>query len=52
VADLVYISLTIAFFVLCVLYVRWCDRIIGDDPAGELTGEHESIPAVVTDSPS
>ncbi len=28
-ADVVFIAITIAFFALCVLYVNWCDRIIG-----------------------
>jgi hypothetical protein len=30
-ADLIYIAIALAFFALCVLYVRWCDRIIGPD---------------------
>jgi hypothetical protein len=33
VADLLFVVITIAFFVLCVGYVRVCDRIIGPDPA-------------------
>jgi hypothetical protein len=33
VADLLFVVITIAFFVLCVAYVRACDRIIGPDPA-------------------
>jgi hypothetical protein len=32
VADLLFVIITIAFFVLCVGYVRVCDRIIGPDP--------------------
>jgi hypothetical protein len=32
VADLLFVVITIAFFVLCVAYVRVCDRIIGPDP--------------------
>ena len=31
-ADLLFVVITIAFFVLCVAYVRVCDRIIGPDP--------------------
>jgi hypothetical protein len=31
VADLLFVVITIAFFVLCVAYVRVCDRIIGPD---------------------
>jgi hypothetical protein len=33
VADLLFVIITIAFFVLCVGYVRVCDRIIGPDAA-------------------
>jgi hypothetical protein len=32
-ADLAFLVVTIAFFVLCVAYVGVCDRIIGPDPA-------------------
>ena len=32
-ADFVYIAIALAFFALCVLYVVWCDRIVGDDEA-------------------
>lgn len=35
--DVVVIAVTIAFFALCVLYVRWCDHIIGQDT------EHEDV---------
>ena len=35
-ADLVFIVIVVAFFALCVGYVRLCDRIIGpDSPARE-----------------
>lgn len=30
--DLVLVVATLAFIALCVAYVGWCDRIIGDDP--------------------
>ncbi len=30
-ADSIYIAIALAFFALCALYVRWCDRIIGPD---------------------
>ncbi len=30
--DLVLVVATLAFIALCVVYVGWCDRIIGDDP--------------------
>jgi hypothetical protein len=32
VADLLFVVITVAFFVLCIGYVRVCDRIIGPDP--------------------
>ena len=31
--DVIVVVITVAFFALCVAYVRWCDRIIGPDPA-------------------
>jgi hypothetical protein len=37
--DLLFVAMTIAFFVLCVGYVRVCDRIIGPDP--RLPGDPE-----------
>ena len=33
-ADLVFVSILVAFFALCVVYLRWCDRIIGPDESG------------------
>ena len=30
--DVVVLAVVAAFFVLCVAYVWWCDRIIGPDP--------------------
>jgi hypothetical protein len=33
VTDLLFIAIVVAFFALCVGYVRLCDRIIGPDPA-------------------
>jgi hypothetical protein len=30
-ADLIFVSIIVSFFALCVLYLRWCDRIIGPD---------------------
>lgn len=36
-ADVVFIAIALGFFALCVLYVEWCDRIIGaDDPTVEV----------------
>jgi hypothetical protein len=39
-ADVVFIALAIAFFAICVLYVRGCDRIVAsadDDSTADLT---------------
>ena len=30
-ADVVFVAIALAFFALCVLYVRWCDIIMGPD---------------------
>jgi hypothetical protein len=30
-ADLILVSIFIAFIALCVAYVGWCDRIVGSD---------------------
>lgn len=41
-ADVLFVVITIAFFVLCVGYVWMCDRIIGPDPSmPEATAEAE-----------
>jgi hypothetical protein len=39
-ADLIFVAVTVAFFAICVLYVRACDRIIGPD---------ETVPAANED---
>jgi hypothetical protein len=38
-ADLVLVLIVLAFFGLCVLYIRGCERIIRSDDIGELTVE-------------
>ena len=30
-ADIVFVAIALAFFALCVLYIRWCDIIMGPD---------------------
>jgi hypothetical protein len=41
-SDFVFIAVTIVFFAICSLYVKWCDKIIGaDEPRSthdEVTG--------------
>ena len=46
-ADLIFVSVLVAFFTLCVAYLKWCDRIIGPDEFG---AEHDdsSSPYVAT----
>ncbi|HEU0287835.1 MAG TPA: hypothetical protein VFR22_12385 [Nocardioidaceae bacterium] len=36
-SDLIFVALTVAFFALCVAYVRGCDRIVesGSPPTEE-----------------
>jgi hypothetical protein len=46
VTDLLFIAITVAFFALCVGYVRLCDRIIGPDPADREPGEPEVTAAL------
>ena len=44
--DLLVLLVVVAFFALCVAYVRWCDRIIGPDvpdPA-DVRPDHEVAP--------
>lgn len=30
-SDFIFIAATIVFFAICVLYIKWCDSIIGSD---------------------
>ena len=30
-ADLLLVSVLLAFVLICVAYITWCDRIIGND---------------------
>jgi hypothetical protein len=47
-ADLIFVALTVAFFALCVGYVRACDRIVtgAREPADELDREQDEEPVV------
>ena len=40
-ADVIFVAVICAFFALCVVYVRWCDRIIGPDVASPVVGAGE-----------
>jgi hypothetical protein len=48
-ADLVFVSIIVVFFVLCIAYLRWCDRIIGPDEFGAERDDVDS-PYVATDA--
>jgi hypothetical protein len=43
-ADLWVVLTVLAFFAVCVLLIRGCDRIIGSDEASELSVETERDP--------
>ena len=40
-ADVIFVAVICAFFALCVVYVRWCDRIIGPDVTSPAAGAGE-----------
>ncbi len=44
IADLWVVLAVVAFFVLCVLLIRGCDRIIGSDETSDLAIETEQSP--------
>ena len=41
----------LAFFALCLAYVRWCDRIIGPDPHDLDAHEAEDVAASAIAAP-
>jgi hypothetical protein len=46
-ADLVFVSIIVAFFALCVIYLKWCDHIIGPDES--FSEQDDRSPYVATD---
>jgi hypothetical protein len=48
--DLVLVVATLAFIALCVAYVGWCDRIIGDDPTPALDDVMDAATSSMTAS--
>jgi hypothetical protein len=46
-ADLIFVSVLVTFFALCVAYLKWCDRIIGPDEFGAELDDATS-PYIVT----
>lgn len=47
-ADLVFVSIIIAFFALCAAYLKWCDRIIGPDEFDVV--RDDELPYLATDA--
>lgn len=47
-ADLIFVSILVAFFALCVMYLKWCDRIIGRDDFG--TERDDGSPYITADA--
>lgn len=42
-ADVILVALILAFTALCLAYIAWCDRIIGDAPvAPSVTADVDS----------
>ena len=48
-ADVVFVAIALAFFALCVLYVRWCDLIMGPDEVTRADSTDEPDSYVVID---
>ena len=44
-ADIVFVAISIAFFAICVLYIRWCDIIIGPDEVSSTCAADDADPA-------
>jgi hypothetical protein len=42
-ADLVFVAVTVAFFAICVLYVRACDHIVGPDDVGPTSDDDDVL---------
>jgi hypothetical protein len=40
-ADVIFVAVALAFFVLCAGYVWWCDQIIGSDQEVQEAGTVE-----------
>ncbi len=51
-SDVIFIAATVAFFCICVLYVQWCDRIIGPDEFTQVSAPLPDRPGLdLADSP-
>jgi len=45
-ADIVFVAIAFAFFAICVLYVRWCDIIMGPDEVARAESDDETEAAI------
>ena len=45
-ADVILVLTMVAFFVVCAVYVSWCDRIIGPDPEPATQSDHDALEPV------
>jgi len=51
-SDVILVAATIAFFAICVLYIHWCDKIIGpDDFRASADGTTEAGPSLGEGTP-
>ncbi|HEY7106301.1 MAG TPA: hypothetical protein VH986_07850 [Acidimicrobiia bacterium] len=54
-ADAIFLLIIVGFFLLCVAYVRGCERIVGPELEHEaetdLVAEGEGVPTPVTPAP-
>lgn len=48
-ADIVFVAITLAFFALCVLYIRWCDVIMGPDEIARADDADDVTEPVIED---
>jgi hypothetical protein len=45
VSDVIFLATIVAFFALCAVYIRACDRIIGPDTEFELGSDADVVEA-------
>ena len=45
-ADVAFVAIALGFFAVCVLYVQWCDLIVGGDevaPADTVSSDADRV---------
>ena len=50
--DVIFLATIVAFFALCVAYIRACDRIIGPDAEFELDLDDDGVGSAETTEPA